>query len=859
MAGTPANSRPTRDSFDDFRLLQPIGHGGMGSVWLGHDTVLDRPVALKFLSEQTEGTQGRARLLAEGRALARIHHPNVVAVYRVGEVEGSPYIAYEYVNGESLATIERPLPWARVLDIALGLARGLAAAHRHGVLHRDIKPANVVLAKTGEPKLIDFGIAKLRRRGRGGDPAQSYTGLELAFTDPALVGTPLYMAPELWQGRPASESTDLYALGLVLHELLAGGPPAEEAYSGEVLIAQLATREIVHLRQLNPSVPAALADVIARLTATNPEERPRRAQALVDSLDAVRSLYGAFVDIDGDEDRVLLSEHFAMFAGRRGELGRHFYEHLFASHPELRPLFPASMVGQWRKLEDALGLVIRQLEARDALVPLLEDLGARHAEYGAAPEHFAIVGGQLLASLEALSGPSWSDELRRAWARAYDRVAHAMVRGLTRAQAEVAKTQEVVPPTQWNLPIGSPVTRYAQSGALSLAYQVLGAAPLDLVVIPGFVSHLEVSWEHPDYAEFLRRLATLARVILIDKRGTGLSDRELHALSLDEQAADLDAVLDAVGSDRAALFCMSTGGILGAAFAALRPDRTRALVLHDVWTRSPDAAAGGRELEALRGVLPEIRSAWGGPLLVEQMAPSRANDPAFRDWWARYLRAGASPDAAESILTGIARSDIWSLLSAVRTPTLVLHRRGDAIAPLAHARALAERIDGATLVELEGDDHLPFVGAVEPILSEVHRFLASTPPTGPVTTRLTTTIAVACHDPAVAPMVRGLFGRALAGTSAGAVDGQALTAEFAGAVPAVMSARTIVSTAKLVDLSASAAVVTELLEGAEAPSGIAARALASATPAGHVAINQLARELCRGSRAATSDDGVLLR
>jgi hypothetical protein len=233
----------------------------MGAVWLGHDTLLDRPVALKFLSNPEEGTQGRTRLLSEARALARVHHPNVAAVYRIGEAEGRSYIAYEYIDGVSLAQTATPLGWRSVLEIGLGLARGLAAVHRQGVLHCDIKPANVVLNRGGEPKLIDFGIARVRRLLEV--PTRSDGAAELALEatgDAQFAGTPLYMAPELWQGRPFSEQTDLYALGLVLHELLAG-PLAYRGMAGDELIAHLASREVPHLGDIVTGVPAALADL----------------------------------------------------------------------------------------------------------------------------------------------------------------------------------------------------------------------------------------------------------------------------------------------------------------------------------------------------------------------------------------------------------------------------------------------------------------------------------------------------------------------------------------------------------------------------------------------------------------------
>src|SRR4051812_42379183 len=146
---------------DGFRVVRHLGRGGMGTVYLGHDDVLDRPVALKFLAAADPSAPARDRFLIEARAIARLQHPNVVGIYRVGEVSGRPYLAYELISGQSLDELPRPVPWPRALEVVLGIARGLSAAHRRDVLHRDIKPANVMLSDSGEVKLLDFGLAKL--------------------------------------------------------------------------------------------------------------------------------------------------------------------------------------------------------------------------------------------------------------------------------------------------------------------------------------------------------------------------------------------------------------------------------------------------------------------------------------------------------------------------------------------------------------------------------------------------------------------------------------------------------------------------------------------------------------------------
>lgn len=854
---------PASEVFDDFRLVRPIGQGGMGAVWLGHDTLLDRPVALKFLSNPEEGTQGRTRLLAEARALARVHHPNVAAVYRIGEVDGKPYIASEYIDGVSLAQTPQPQPWRVVLEIGLGLARGLAAVHRQGVLHCDIKPANIVLTRAGEPKLIDFGIARVRRvRDLAGALVTGGRVVEPTSSDAVFAGTPLYMAPELWQGHPFSEQTDIYALGLVLHELLAG-PLSHRGVAGDELIAYLATREIPHLGGLVEGLPAALADLIARLTAVGSSERFARADAVVDGLEVIRSLYRNFTERQDpvDDDRARLLEHLEGLVDQRAEIGRHFYDSLFQSHPDVRPLFPDDMAGQQRKLETAIELVVRRLGDQETLVPLLEDLGRRHADYGVLPAHFEAVGHQLLATLETLSGPTWNDNLRRAWAHAYDRIAHVMVRGLESATVNLAPTQSFVPPTQWNLPVGPPLTRHAHNGQIAIAYQVIGSGPLDLLVVPELVSHLELAWEQPQLAAFLRRLSSFARLILIDRRGSGLSDRAPGALSLDEQLGDLDAVLDAVEADRAAILCLGTGGGLGAAYAAMRPDRTRALVLYGASPRvlaAPDYPQGITDSQ-LAAQLAAITGSWGEPLGLEKLAPSLAADPELRDWWSRYLRASANPGAAAALHTLNAGLDLRPLLPAIQAPTLVLHRSDDQVASIAGARLLAASIHAASFQALAGDDHLPFLGDAEAIVAAIHHFLAAMPEPAAAAPRLVTTVALAVHDPACVPTVRALFTRALASAGAHAIDSETLSAELGGASLVTLAARTLLATTRLLGLPVSAAVITDVQPQHQtlAHQGRALQ-LAHATAPGKLGLNPLARELGRGSRAVIGEDEPLV-
>jgi len=277
-----------------------------------------------------------------------------------------------------------------------------------------------------------------------------------------------------------------------------------------------------------------------------------------------------------------------------------------------------------------------------------------------------------------------------------------------------------------------PVTRYARSGDVNIAYQVMGEGALDLVFVMGWVSHLDYFWEEPSFARFLRRLASFSRLILFDKRGTGLSDRVAvdELPTLEQRMDDVRAVLDAVGSERAALMGVSEGGPMCLLFAATYPERTAALVMigayaRRLWAEDYPFGAPPEEYEAF---LEEIRQNWGGPVGIERRAPSLVGDERFRTWWATYLRMSASPGAAYALTRMNGEIDARHALPAVTAPTLVVHRTGDRSLPIEGARYMAERIADAKLVELPGDDHLPFVGDQDEILDEVEEFLTGIRP-----------------------------------------------------------------------------------------------------------------------------------
>ena len=275
-----------------------------------------------------------------------------------------------------------------------------------------------------------------------------------------------------------------------------------------------------------------------------------------------------------------------------------------------------------------------------------------------------------------------------------------------------------------------PVTRYADSGGVSIAYQVVGEGPFDLVYVPGWVSNVEYGWEEPSLARFYRRLASFSRLILFDKRGTGLSDRVTQYPTLDQRMDDVRAVMDAAGSERAAVFGHSEGGSLAVLFAATHPERVRALVTVGIFAKrvwSPDYPWAPTP-EQRQHFFDAIRQGWGGLVDLEVLAPSVAKDELFGRWWATYLRLSASPAAALTLARWNTEIDIRHVLPTVCVPTLVLHRTGDLDANIEEGRYIARQIPGARFVQLPGVDHLPWVGNADILLDEVEEFLTGVRP-----------------------------------------------------------------------------------------------------------------------------------
>jgi class 3 adenylate cyclase len=273
----------------------------------------------------------------------------------------------------------------------------------------------------------------------------------------------------------------------------------------------------------------------------------------------------------------------------------------------------------------------------------------------------------------------------------------------------------------------APETRYARSGDVHIAYQVVGENALDLVYVPTWISQVEHYWEEPTIARYFNHLASFSRLIMFDRRGTGLSD-PVRAPTLEEQMDDVVAVMDAAGSERAAVFAQFEGGAMAALFAATHPERTSALVLYEAMPRmswAPDYEWALRRDERQAA----LSNPWGDGSRILALAPRSSSNPRLRQWFARLERLAASPGTAAALLMMNAEVDVRAVLPTIQVPTLVLHRAGDKFVDIRHSHYLAEHIPGAVYVELPGDEALSFGSDSEPLLDEIEEFLTGARPT----------------------------------------------------------------------------------------------------------------------------------
>jgi serine/threonine protein kinase len=591
-----AAARSLPPQLGPYRLLDLLGAGGMGEVYRARDTRLDREVAVKVLPQHmADDPLALGRFRREAKAIASLSHPNIVSIFDFGRFDDTAYLVTELLEGETLrARLERgPMAWRQVCEVGAAVAEALAAAHSKGVIHRDVKPENIVITHEGRVKILDFGLARAERFFEDVDEDATARESTLPGT---VVGSTGYMSPEQVTAGELQPTTDIFSLGCVLYEMVAGQRP----FARGSVIQSLAAIVEADPPALTGAVPYELTQVIAHCLAKKPAERYQSAHDLAFTLSAMAQSASA--------DSLLRD----------------------------------------RRSSPILG-----------------------------------------------SGSVSSSAARAALPAAHE------------------------------LPV--PETRYTRSGDVNIAYQVVGSGELDLVFVMGWITHLEYFWREPSFARFLRRLASFSRLILFDKRGTGLSDRvPLDQLpTLEQRMDDVRAVLDAVGSERAALCGISEGGPMCSLFAATYPEKTTALVMIGTYAKriwDPEYP-WAPSLESRQRFFELMQREWGGPVGIAERAPSKASDPTFRDWWATYLRMGASPGAAVALTKMNAEVDIRAVLPTIRVPALVIHRAGDVCLKAEEGRYVASRIPGARYVELPGNDHLPFVGDQDAILDEVEEFL----------------------------------------------------------------------------------------------------------------------------------------
>ncbi|MGZ5443767.1 MAG: alpha/beta fold hydrolase [Thermoanaerobaculia bacterium] len=408
------------------------------------------------------------------------------------------------------------------------------------------------------------------------------------------------------------------------------------------------------------------------------------------------------------------------------------------------------------------------------------------------------------------------------------------------------------------------VTRYARSDNVNIAYQVIGDGPIDLVFVMGWVSHLEMFWEEPSFARFLRRLASFSRLILFDKRGTGLSDAvPISQLpTLEERMDDVRAVMHAAGSTRAVVMGVSEGGTMSSLFAATYPEHTAGIVIIGGYARRlrADDYPWGPTPEQREAFIEMLEREWGGPVGIDERAPSRAGDPDFRRWWSTYLRMGASPGAAAALTRMNAEIDIRNVLPTIRVPALVIHRSEDRCLRVEEGRYIAERIPGARFLELPGNDHLPFVGDQDAILEAVQRFVAELGG-GTDRTRVLATLLFVRTDHFSDELDRDASReiRWFQGQKIARID-DALVATFDGPARAIRCARALLDASEARGLRLAAGLHTGECE--LTPEGIAGVSveigalLAEAAAVGEIIVSNTVRDLVAGSGLEFDPRGI---
>jgi class 3 adenylate cyclase/alpha-beta hydrolase superfamily lysophospholipase len=419
-------------------------------------------------------------------------------------------------------------------------------------------------------------------------------------------------------------------------------------------------------------------------------------------------------------------------------------------------------------------------------------------------------------------------------------------------------------------------TKYAKSGDTYIAYQTFGSGRTKIVFAPGWVSHIEYAWEEPGFARFLERLGSFAQVVWFDKRGTGLSDRVAGLPILEERMDDVRAVMDQAGFRRAALLGMSEGGSMCALFAATYPERTTALLLYGAFAKrvASEDYPWAPTAEARQAWIDSLAGGWGEGAELETLAPSAAHDAAFARWFASYGRMSATPTAAVALARMNSGIDIRGILPAIHVPTLVIHRRGDLDVNVENGRYLARNIPGARFIELDGDDHIWWVGDSDGVVAEIQEFLTGSRPLPEVDRQLMTVLftdivgstekatamgdrawrdLLVAHNEAIRRELARFRGREIK------TIGDGFLATFDGPARSLQCAKAIRTAAAGLGLSLRIGVHTGECEILGADVGgvgvhLAARVMSEAAP-GEILVTGTVRDLVSGSGVEFQDRG----
>ena len=730
-----AAQEPVSDSehVGPYRIVSEIGRGGMGVVYKAEDPRLGRFVALKFLPPHLVANErAKQRFLAEARAASALDHPNICTIHDIGRTAGGRmFFAMAYYDGQTLGDRVRqgPLPIEEAFRIGLEVARGLAHAHEAGVIHRDIKPANILLTTKGLVKILDFGLAK-RDLGPVSDPN-------------TRVGTVAYMSPEQASGAEVDTRTDLWALGATLYEMIIGRPPFRGEYS-EAIIYAILNEEPERITGLRTGVPVEVERIVFKALTKPAAERYQHADELgVDLERGLRSAKSGLSSLSAFTGRVPAGPSIAVFPllnVNRDDESEFFADGITEDITSALTKVPGLRVAAYNSALQFKGTS-----------PELQEVGRRLGVENVLVGSVRRAGKQVRITVRLSNIASGRD----VWSERYDRILEDVFEVQDEISQAVARrlTEQVGPPDEMGespldttpaserstIRSGVPTTavrtaapstggragreleiRYCtRPDGVGLAYSVIGSGPA-LLMPPGWISHLQEAWLDDRRREFYGRLAQSHTLVLYDKHGTGLSDRDRTDFSLEAELIDLRTVIDHLALERVALVGLSQGGSVAIAYAVECPERVSHLVLVGAYAHGEGIADAG----VRNSMLAVVRDNWGlGSKALADIFMPGADARAAEDF-ARLQRTSADAATACRLLKLVYDIDVRELLPQVRTPTLVLHREGDRAIPQRLAVEIARSVPRARLVSLSGQSHFPWLEDTDAILTNVHEFLA---------------------------------------------------------------------------------------------------------------------------------------